>query len=94
MPLIPLLSAKILAPVVAAGALSTGAAAHTTAAGTLPPDLPTPSALVSATSPSSPRAGRTFAGLPSSARWYGRTRTAPRASGCARPWRWTAPPAI
>lgn len=64
MPLIPLLSAKILAPVVAAGALSTGAAAHTTAAGTLPPDLPTPSALVSATSPSSPRAGRTFAGLP------------------------------
>lgn len=64
MPLIPLLSAKILAPVVAAGALTTGATARTTAAGFLPANLPAPSALVSATSPSSPRSGQTFAGLP------------------------------
>lgn len=64
MPLLPLLSAKILAPVVAAGALTAAATAHTTAAGTLPPDLPAPPALVSATTPSSPRAGVAFAGLP------------------------------
>ncbi|WP_051451613.1 trypsin-like serine peptidase [Actinospica robiniae] len=64
MPLIPLLSAKILAPVVAASALTAAATARTTTAGTLPPDLPAPPALVSATSLSSPRAGAAFAGLP------------------------------
>lgn len=61
---ISLLSAKLLAPAVAAGALTAAAPPHTTTSIALPPDLPVPPASFSATWPSSPRAGQPFPGMP------------------------------
>lgn len=64
MPLIPLLSARLLAPVVAACALTAATTAPCSAASVLPPNLPAPPWLLSATVPSFPAAGQTFSGMP------------------------------
>jgi hypothetical protein len=64
--MLQLLSAKILGPVVAAGALTAAVVPHqaTAAATMLPPDLPAPPALLSATWPSSPQQSKPFSGMP------------------------------
>jgi hypothetical protein len=62
--LISLLSAKFLAPVLAAGAVTAAALPHAGLAQALPPSLPRPPALLSAAWPSSPQSGRAFTGMP------------------------------
>jgi hypothetical protein len=63
--LIPLFSAKVVGPILAAGAISAAVIPHSAPhLVAMPTDLPAPPALLSAPWPSHPSAGRSFRGLP------------------------------
>jgi Trypsin-like peptidase domain len=63
--LIPLFSAKVIGPILAAGAISAAVIPHSaTRLVAMPTDLPAPPALLSAPWPSHPSTGRSFSGMP------------------------------